>query len=152
MPSDDLTQWINKLDFIFTLDVNLGIGFLAYWICYLKWDLRRKELSKNALSNSRKLMSFRPITDKQIKNWIQLQAKVRGRTFISMGSISKQHNRWSHFSFFRFVVFVLDFPCVDKLRQHISMSYRKKEHLSFNLLHCSSMLYSTYSLLFKFTP
>ena len=49
--SEDLTQWINKLDFIFTLDVNLGIGFLAYWICYLKCDFRRKQLSKNALSN-----------------------------------------------------------------------------------------------------
>ena len=72
--SDDLTQWIDnliRLDSIFTLDVNLGIRFLAYWICYLKWDFRRKELSKNALSNSRKFISFRPIIDKQIKNWIQ---------------------------------------------------------------------------------
>ena len=73
--SDDLTQWIDnliRLDARITLDVNLGIGFLAYWICYLKWDFRRKELSKNALSNSRKFISFRPITDKQIKNWIPL--------------------------------------------------------------------------------
>ena len=103
VPSDDLTQWINKLDFIFTLDVNLGIGFLAYWICYLKWDFRRKELSKNALSNSRKFISFRPIKDKHIKNWIQLQAKVRGRTFISMGSISELHIVYRIFVLQKFV-------------------------------------------------
>ena len=146
MPSDDLTQWIDnliRLDARITLDVNLGIGFLAYWICYMKWDFRRKELSKNALSNSRKLMSFRPITDKQIKNWIQRWAKVRGRTFISMGSISKQHNRWSHFSFFRFVVFVLDFPCVDKLVSIFRCLIGKRNtwvSICYTVLLCSTLL------------
>ena len=64
----------------------------------LKWISEEKNnYPKNALSNpSEDLTLFRPIKDKLVENW-SLQPKVRGRTFISMGSISKQHNRWSHF-------------------------------------------------------
>ena len=56
----------------------------------LKWISEEKNnYSKNALSNPfEDLTLFRPIKDKQAENW-SLQHKVRGRTFISMGSISE---------------------------------------------------------------
>ena len=62
---------------------------------------------------------FRPITDKQmdmgcLENWI-LQHKVRGRTFISMGSISKLEIRLCII----FHVLLIDFVAVALLNLNV---------------------------------
>ena len=90
--SPDFTQWIDyfkELDSIFTLDVDHGIGFLTYWICQLKLDFWRKELSKNDLSNPGRLFLLQPAMDiRCLKNWI-LQPKFEDELLFPWGQLAK---------------------------------------------------------------